>query len=157
MGNIYWTGEVSGMPMQGYRYGPSSRSKLENRGGKNLFSDWMKNNGGSGSGTPAPVPAPVTWSFSQYSQTWAFTPPQGPQQYMSPPKFDPSSKTGYAGTNTSPKSPFGNLFGGLFNRTGSRNNQTGSNTTSGSSMWSGNSFDNSSKALMDLWAKYGIR
>jgi hypothetical protein len=46
---------------------------------------------------PPPAAGPAyTWSFPQYSQTWAFTPPAGPQTYAAPPKFDPKSETGYA-------------------------------------------------------------
>lgn len=67
--------------------------------------------GGSspGSGTPTPNPAaqPLNWTFPQYSQTWAFTPP-APTPYLPPPAFDPkNSATGYA---TPPKTTLSGLL-----------------------------------------------
>lgn len=56
-------------------------------------------NPGNGTPTPNPAAQPLNWSFPQYSQTWAFTPPT-PQPVMPPPAFSSSSKTGYA---TQPK------------------------------------------------------
>jgi hypothetical protein len=63
--------------------------------------------GGSSSSTgytpsTAPLGKSFRWSFPQYSQTWAFTPPPNPQSYNSPPAFDPKTSTGYAAP---PKAP----------------------------------------------------
>lgn len=75
--------------------------------------------GSSGGGATTPPPAsgggtgaaPFQWTFPQYSQSWAFTPP-APTAFQMPPEFDPKSKTGYKElakpptTKTSAASPF---------------------------------------------------
>lgn len=47
-------------------------------------------NGSGGGGMPNAL-----WTFPQYSQTWAFTPPPA-SGYTLPPAFDINSDTGYA-------------------------------------------------------------
>jgi hypothetical protein len=83
-----------------------------------------KSDSGNG-GATTPAPQSFQWSFPQYSQTWAFTPPT-PTPYMSPPRFDPESSTGYAGVSS-----------------GKGDDDDDDKKSSGMS-------------LMDLWKKYGL-
>jgi len=60
--------------------------------------------GGGTTSPPPPVPPPgpnpaARWSFPQYTQQWAFTPPT-PVWYPDPPKFD---KSKYPTTTTTKK------------------------------------------------------
>jgi hypothetical protein len=130
-GKVYWTGELTGRQLSGYPYRPSNgkyftQAERDARGGGGEDNDPTR--GGTGTGTGgATNPQGFSWSFPQYSQSWAFTPPN-PSPYMNPPKFDPKSSTGYLGV-------------------GSTSDKDKKNKTSMSS---------ASMSLMDLWKRYGV-
>jgi hypothetical protein len=100
-GRVTWTGELSGRQLEAYPWKKQMPSRPRSSGSGNDSDNGS--GGGSGSGTGGtPAPAPFQWTFPQYSQSWAFTPPT-PTPYMNPPRFDPKSSTGYFGMASSTK------------------------------------------------------
>jgi hypothetical protein len=108
-GKVYWTGELTGAQVSGYPFKPSNgkyftQAERDSFGSSGSGKDRNDSSGGIGLGTGGGTtnPQPFSWSFPQYSQTWAFTPPT-PTPYMNPPRFDPKSSSGYAGMASSTK------------------------------------------------------
>lgn len=141
MSTVFWNAELTGRPMQGttnkYGYGSSGSSA-------SWLKDWLGNKGT----TPTePGPPGFQWTFPQYSQDWAFTPPQ-PSQYRLPPQFDPKSSTGYLVPKSSSSS--GSRFGSW------PTNRSGSSSSSRdlSSILDRFKSGNDAMSLQDIWAKY---